>query len=297
MEKAFAAPRMDFYSTEQFALDRQVLDEQGFDRPDILIINMWSQPTPDFLAIHFYEDIELKDIGDRAEKSGRAEEALAAYWNVAHFGERLEDTSSDYLQGYSRKLREDAYRRILSLLRREGRKSESAAVESALAALSGTDPRRERRFFFSSATSAARSARIVQFSGFFAMLLAIATFVWLISLIALKWRPNLSTGLNRLASVLCVAPPLLLLSCLALFLSYYPYARPIGQYVSRRELQEAFGPFFMNVYGFIDLGSLTDVWLARMFWPSIWCAVIALGGAALLWWRARRQRSDQSRAA
>jgi hypothetical protein len=292
MEKAFAAPRLDFYETQRFALDRQVLQEQGFDRPDILILNMWSQPLPDFLAIQFYEDIELKEVGDRAEKAGHTEAALAAYWNIAHFGERIEDTCSELLQGYSWKFREDAYKRILSLSRREGRTLESAAVESALAALLNADPRKVRRLSFSSATNAGRSARIVQLSGLFAILLAVATLMWLVSLVALKWRADVSRTLNRIASVLCFAPPLLLLSCLALFLEFYPYARSIGQYASMQELQEVFGPLFMHVYDFMDLGSFREPWLTTMFWPSIWCAVVALFGGGLLWRARRRTRPD-----
>lgn len=33
VERAFRSPRLDFYEAEQFALDRRVLGEQGFDRP------------------------------------------------------------------------------------------------------------------------------------------------------------------------------------------------------------------------------------------------------------------------
>jgi hypothetical protein len=140
-----------------------------------------------------------------------------------------------------------------------------------------------------------RSGHIVQLSALFLFLLSVATVVWLIALGALKWRPNLSPALNRMASVLCEAPLFLLLSCSALFLGYYPYARHIGQYASVLELQEGFGPFFMSVYGFPDFGAFTEIWL--MFWPTVSCAAIALLGAGLLWWMRARTRPGHPDAA
>lgn len=93
----------------------------------------------------------------------------------------------------------------------------------------------------------------------------------------------MSSALDRLASVLCAAPVLLLLSSCALFLGSYPYARPIAQYASIEELQESFGPFFMGLYGFPGLAAFTEIYLPRMLWPSIWCALFALVGACSLW--------------
>lgn len=89
MDKAFAAPRIDLYESQQFALDRQVLQEQGFNRPDIFIMGMWSQPLPSFMETNFYTEIQLKDVGEAAEKAGRSADALAAYERVARFGELL----------------------------------------------------------------------------------------------------------------------------------------------------------------------------------------------------------------
>jgi hypothetical protein len=128
-----------------------------------------------------------------------------------------------------------------------------------------------------------RSAHVVQLSAVLASLLFVATVAWLMALGVLRWRPNLSSLLNRLASILCAAPVLLLLSSWALFLGYYPYARPIAEYASIEELQGSFGQFFMGLYGFPDLGAFTEVYLPRMLWPSIWCALVALVGACSLW--------------
>jgi len=291
MEKAFAASRMDFYSAQQFALDRQVLQEQGFDRPDILIVSMWSQPMPDLVAMNFYVDILLRDVGEKAEKSGRIDDALAAYESVARFGERLESASSYYwLLVPATRYRKDAYEKMSSLTQRQGRKEQSAELESTLTALLETG--KKRPLLVSSAV-ADRSGHIVQLFGLVVTLLSITTVAWLVALSALRWKPNLSPGLNRLASMLSAAPVLLVLSSVALFLGYYPYARSIAEYASFEELQEGFGPFFMGVYGFPDLGAFTDIWLPSMFWPSVWCAAVALAGACVLAWVRSRTRPDQ----
>jgi hypothetical protein len=302
MEKAFAAPRIDFYGAQQFALDRQVLQEQGFDRPDMLLLDSWSQPMPDFQAISMYAEIQLKDVGENAEKDGRTEDAIAAYYSVIHFAEKLQAEGSTNSHFFiAAWLQKEACEKMVPLLRRKGRSGEAAAFETTLAALSAADPSNKRPYYFgfpsANRVAAARSAHIAAFSGFSVMLIGIAAAVWLISVITLKWKPDLNRALNRITSVLCLAPPLLLLGCLALFLSYYPYARSIGQFASGPELHEAFGPFFVNLYQFPNFDNFADIWFNRMFWPSVWCAGIALAGAILLSWVARRTRPDRPGAA
>jgi hypothetical protein len=297
MEKAFATPRMDFYEAQEFALDRQVLQEQGFDRPDMLLAAGWSQPIPDLTSIILYEDIQLKDIGEPAEKAGRTEDALTAYWTVADFTDRLKATPMDLIQVCSNKLRRDAYKHILPLLRNQGRASEAAAIESALGALPSLDYTvKGPAGSFLEATSK-RAGRVVATTAAFVTLSGIATALWLISVIALNWRANLSRALNRLSSILCFAPAALGLASFALLWAYYPYARPIGQFASVQDLAYGYAPFFISLYGSLEFGSFRDPWLTTMFWPLIWCVAIAVVGACLLWWVHHRSRPDDTRAA
>ena len=281
MEKAFAAPRLDLYSAQQFVLDRRVLLEQGFDRPDVLIAGLWSRPMPDLVAMNFYVDLLLKDVGEKAKKSGRIDDALVAYESVTRFGERLQSVSYyNWQLSSAAKYRNDAYEKMASLLERQGRTGRAVELEATSAA---SETGKTPRFSMPNRVVEERSAHIVQLSALLASLFFVATVAWLLALGALRWRPNLSSALNRLASILCAAPVLLLLSSWALFLGYYPYARPIAQYASMQELQESFGPFFMGVYEFPGLGAFTEVYLPRMLWPSIWCALVALVGACSLW--------------
>lgn len=293
MEKAFAAPRLDSYNAQAFTLDRQVLQENGFDRPDILMVNTWSQPIADLSSIKLYAESLLRVDGENSEKAGRTEEALAAYRTVAHFGERLQASHVIVMQDVlANRLQQEAYEKMIPLLRRQGRTQESALAEATLASLVQADPVKHLPSF-TAEDSAQRSARIILFSGFLVAFLAAAAAVWLVFLVVLKVRPALSRVLNRLASALCFAPALLLVACSALFLAYYPYARPISQYASAQDLRQGFAPLFEHAFQFVDL-QFSDVWLVRMFWPSIWGAVIALAAALVLWLQARRQRPDKT---
>jgi hypothetical protein len=291
MGEAFAAPRVDLYWAQQFALDRQVLQEQGLDRPDMLMAAGWSQQIPELQAIKFYQDIQLKDVAESAEKAGHPQEALAAYWTVAHFGERLHSDSSDFVQIFSVMLRSNAYKRMIPLLRHQGRTEEAAAVEVLLSTLPTLDHNYQQRR--EALESSGRSARTVQIAGLSFFALVTAALVWLLSSLLLKWRPSLSRGLNRAASALSFTPPALPFVGLLLLVAYYPYAQPIGRLDSKEEFIRGYAPFFGSL-SFLNFGVITDVWIPRMFWPAIWCAAVALAGSLLLWWVGRRQRPDDT---
>ena len=296
MERAFAAPRLDFYDAEQFALDRQVLEEQGFDRPDMLMAAEWSEPIPDLTPIKFYEGFQLDELGESAEKAGRTEDALAAYWSVVHFADRLKATHRDITEICANKLHRDAYHRLLPLLRSKGRTEEAAAVESALGMLPRFDYLR-RPADSSREAIASRSAEIILISAVFVGVLGFATALWLVLVLALRWKRKadaLFRLLNRLASPLSFAPPALLLASVALFLGYYPYARSIAEMHSYQELEYGYVPVLMGFYNVTGFANLSDVWLSHMFWPSIWSAFVALIGLCLLWWVRHRERPVRS---
>ena len=295
MEKAFAAPRIDSYGSQQFALDRQVLKEQGLDDPVMLMIASASQLIPDFTAIKMYAAYQIEDVGERAEKAGHPEDALAAYWNVAHFGGKLHsENSMDIEEFLEAQLRREAYAKMLPLLRREGRTSETAAVESALGNLPSLDARLRQPYL---SPSSERSGLIVGTSNVAVLILGIATVLWLLLTIALKWSQHPGRLLNRIASVLCFAPPALLLASSVLFLGYYPYARSITQFQSLPEFEHSYGPFLMSVYDFSRINPVVDFWLSYMFWPTVWCALVAIIGASSLWLMRHRARPDNPDAA
>ncbi|MBA0088664.1 MAG: hypothetical protein HRJ53_27055 [Acidobacteria bacterium Pan2503] len=294
MERAFRSPRLDFYEAEQFALDRQVLGEQGFDRPDMLLAARWSEAHPDLVAVTLYAGRQLDDVGKAAEKAGSTDEALAAYWSVVRFADRLRATPVDTTELCANRLHRDAYHLLLPLLRSKGRTAEAAAVESALAMLPRFDYNRSGSADSSREAAGRRSGQVTLVFAVFVSVLGLATMLWLALVIVLRWKQNadsLGRFLNGLASPLRFAPPALVLASVGLFLGYYPYARSIAEIHSYQELEYGYVPFLMGLY---DLTPLDEVWLSHMLWPSIWSAFVALVGLCLLWWVRHRERPDRS---
>ncbi len=296
MERAFAAPRVDSYGTKQFALDRQVLEEQGLDRPDMLLIAGLSAPVASLFDVELYATHLLKDVGEVAEKAGRDEEALDAYRKVAEFGERLASRDDHWEEWYSVKLSKAGYQAMSPLLRRTGQMEKAWACEAALAALPVIDPGKWP--LLSPAEShGSRSARIISFATPFLATFGVASACWILCALFLRWKPNLNRGVNQLAAALCFSPPALLVACFTIFVSYFPYAMPIGNWTSQRELTDGYGPFLFKLSPIISSNPVSELWLTRMFWPCIGCAVVAIAGVLVLRWRARHEGPDQTGAA
>jgi hypothetical protein len=287
MQKAFAAPKYDNYATQLFELDCAVLQQQGWDRPDLLMFAEASRPFPNLLATRAYAQYLVEDLGGTAERAGRQEEAAAQYRTVAQFGVRMQRASSDIERLIAIAIRLISYKHLSPLLRHQGRMEEAVLLESEVADLrEAAELAREYR---SEEGAASRSAPLVLISGVLVLVFAVATLAWLGSVVLLRWRENGSSFLNYFASVASVAPPLLLLASLGLYGAYYPYVRHINQFESAGQLAHDVGPLWENLaglrWGLLHQGS----WLPMMLWPTVWCVVVAVIGAITLRWVASRR--------
>lgn len=291
MRKAFAAPKYDSYAAQSFELDRAVLQQQGWDRPDMLMFAEASRPIPNLFVIRTYAEYLVKDLGGSAVKAGQDEEAAAQYRSVAQFGARMQRASTDIERLIAMTVRQISYEHLLPLLRHQGRTEEAALLESELADLhEAFGLSREYR---SIEGAASRAATLVLISGVAVLVFALAALAWLGSLILLRWKENASNLLNRFASVAGIAPPLLLFASLSLYGAYYPYQRHIGQFKSAGQVSRDLGPFW---------GALAELWmpqpqfpgigLTMMIWPTVWCIVVGVIGTIILRWVASRRESD-----
>jgi len=288
MQRAFAAPKYDNYSSQRFELDRAIFQQQGWDRPDLLMFSLASRPFPNLLATRTYAEYVVEDLGGAAEKAGRNEEAVAQYRSVAQFGVRMERASTDIERLIGIAIRHVSYKRLLPLLRLQERTDEAVLLESDVADLDeGLEMSRDYR---SKEGAAGRAAPLVLISGVVVLVFAAATLAWLGSVILLRWKENGSSLLNYFASVASVAPPLLLLASLSLYGAYYPYVRHIGQFESEHQLYRDLGPFWENLAGVWSTYNRGS-WLNMMLWPTVWCIVVAVLGIILLRWVASRRES------
>jgi hypothetical protein len=287
MHKAFVAPKYDNYAAQRFELDRAVFQQQGWDRPDLLMFAEASRPLPNLLATRTYAEYLVEDLGGTAEKAGRDEEAAAQYQTVAQFGARMQLASGDIERLIGIAIRKISYKRLLPLLRLQGRTDEAVLLESDVADLNeGLELTRGYR---STERAAPRAASLVLISGVIVLVFAAATLAWLGLVILLRWKENVSSLLNRFASVASVATPLLLLASLSHYGAYYPYIRHIGQFESESQLYRDLGPFW---------GKLAGAWSTNnqgswpmMLWPTVWCIVVAVLGLIILRWVASRRTS------
>jgi hypothetical protein len=290
MQKAYAAPKYDNYAAQRFELDCAVFEQQGWDRPDLLMFAEASRPYPNLLATRTYAQYLVEDLGVTAEKAGRLEEAAAQYQTVAQFGARMQRASSDIERLIGIAIRHISYKHFLPLLRHQGHTEEASLMESELAdlhdsaVLEGESRSKEDG-------AASRAAPLVLISGVVVLVFAVATLAWLSAVTLLCWKENGSSLLNYFASVAGVAAPLLLLASLGLYGAYYPYVRHIGQFENAGQLVRDVGPLWETLaglrWGLLHQGS----WLPMMLWPTVWCIVVAVIGIIIVRWVANRRES------
>jgi hypothetical protein len=288
MQKAFAAPKYDSYAAQSFELHRAVLQQQGWDRPDLLMFTLASRPIPNLLATRTYAEYLVEDLGETAEKAGRKEEASAQYQTVAQFSVRMQRASSDIGRLIAIAIRQKSYEHLLPLLRHQGRTEEAVLLESELADLH--DAFGFPREYRSEGGAARRASHLVLISGVAVLVLGLAALAWLGSVILLRWKENASSLLSHFASVASFAPPLLLFASLSLYGGYYPYVRHINHFKSDGQLARDVGPFWESLAElWRALPLYRGSWLNVMIWPTVWCVVVAVIGTVTLRWVASRR--------
>lgn len=284
MEKAFASPRVDFYRAQGFALDREMLQREGFDRPQMLLFGGAAQPWPSFTEINAYYGM-LLDQADAAAKAGHADEALAKYSLVVTFGEKLSSALGLPPRRPYDVDRRKALSGMLAILAEEKRTAEAQAVRAILETeYASASARVDSSEYKEREVIGTRSGEIVLVGGLSVVVFGAATLLWLFLIAMLKWKPKASRALNSVACALCFAPSALVAAALMLFLGYFPYARPISQIASRRELIDTYGPL-LNGLALVMPGTRLEIWFEQMFWPIMWCAVIVITGVVLLRWQ------------
>jgi len=287
MQKAFAAPRYDSYASQRFELDRTVLEQQGWDRPDRLIQAVGSRPIPNLQAIRAYADYLVMDLGGTAEKTGHKDEAFVQYQIAAEFGVHMQQSATGIERLIAMGIRQQSYEHIVALLRLQGRAEEAALLEPSLGDLHDAFAFKAREYR-SADVSAGRAASLVLFIGVLVVALGAAALAWLTAVVALRWKENASSVLNNFASVAAIAPPSLLVTSLCLYGAYYPYIRHINQFESGEQLFRELLPLYESLAG---PWMYRGFWLNMLVWPTVWCVAIAAMGIITLRWIAARRES------
>ncbi len=249
MERAFSMPRYDSYSRRRFELERRVLRSEHWDNPATMILYAEEWPLPDLLNIIDYANLLQRKLGPGAEGAGRINDALAQYWTVAHFGEALrlggrttlEQLAGDTLQG-------GGYKRLIPLLKRRDGHADASTLEYDLARLS------EEKDVVTGTTPFVRtynynwSVLLINTCVPLVMVFLVLTLICVIYVNVKRYiRVERHGKLWQLMTAGENYMPLLLFApCVALYITYFPYAKNFSYYMTAQGPIDNFDFLFYN---------------------------------------------------
>jgi hypothetical protein len=240
MAAAFSKPRYDTYMVRRFELERAVLREHRWAHPALVTASVFQYAIPDLLNLRDYADFRVNHLGATAEQKGRREEALGHYQQVALFGERMHLGGTTLIERMiALAIQKIAYTRLAPALRAGGREAEALRAEAALQQIEqDTKGRREDPL---------RRTSLYSWSGLVSILAALlvlafaaATALCVGYVNAKRWMRTEKRGwiYQALTTAENYAALFLFLSCLALYLSFVPYAQNFASYM------QAQGPIY-----------------------------------------------------
>jgi hypothetical protein len=235
MERAFAKPRYDFYSVRRFELERRVLRDQHWDYPATMILYAEEWPVTDLFNIIDYANLLQRKLGPDAEGAGRIKEALAQYWTVAHFGERMRmggRTQLEQLTGDT--VQRGSYERLIPLLQKQGEHAEAATLAYDVARLRDESDAMTGRMPFGGTYNYHWSVLLINTCATLAMVFLLLTLLCVIY-VNVKRRLRVEKR-GKLWEVMTVGenymPLLLFVPCVALYITYFPYAKNFSYYMT-----------------------------------------------------------------
>lgn len=284
MARAFAAPKYDNYLRQDFELHRNLMGRYGISDPFTVAFPLITYPIPNLLNLRSYSNLVLGKLGKEAEDAGRTQEAMNHYWSVARFTERILLDGTTLIEIFiAARLQEDSYGRLAPLLRKTGREQEAGTLEFVVllrkqfieSTYRGKDP-------LSHSANYDWAALVVLVSIGLVYMFAVITFMCLVYVNAKRWvRPEKKGRLYQFFTTAENYMPILLFAaCLALYVSYYPYARNFQYYMTATGRVTDFESLFYNTLPIPGLFyGHQGVPLGNPFVPYAW---YALGGIALV---------------
>lgn len=298
MQSAFAKPRYDFYSVPRFELERQVLRQQHWDYPATIIFYAQEWPSPDLINITEYASLLEQKIGAEAEASGRTDDALAQYWTVAHFGERLRMGSHSHLEQITGDaVRGRSYERLIPLLEKRNKHAESVTLGFELSRLRDETGPNMGKAPLAGTYNYNWSVLLINICAPLVMIFLVLTFACVLYVNVTrrsgagkrgKFWQLMTVGENYM-------PLLLFAPCVALYITYLPYARNFSHYMTAQGRIDNFDSLLYNTLPSYTLRTGTaQLQLENSFEGYAMAALIAillsvalaLGGQ---WWERRAE--------
>lgn len=274
MAAAFLAPKYDSYLARGYELDRAVIRNYGFGDP-LRLVTGESARSP-YMAMHLareYAQSCLIEPAERLESKGKTGQAARLYWTAAHFAERVRmDTVSESERDTAERIQIAAYEHLSGLAEKSGNADESALLKYQVA-----QSRRYKRSEDMVAAQAYRWYAMVTQVSFLILSVAGAMVVaWGLYEAARRRKPALQTtrldGLMRMAGMIAAA--VVFACCVALYVSYRPYAERFSQFTSNRAFSD-----FSTLRVFLNFGwfpaSVGRLWNGSVIQLYFWWIVVA----------------------
>lgn len=280
MEKAFQAKKYNTYAIARFDLERHVLHDNGLGSPIRVVVMVASYPIPNLLNIREYANLCTMYLGKAAEEAGKNNEALAHYWTVAHFGERMQLGANSLIeQLIATAVQNTAYKPLIALLRQTGDTQAADSVQYSL------DFLQRRTDYYSGKDILSQSAtytwNAILVSVFLGLTVAFAALTLLsILYVNLKrwWRAHkkgvMYGGITIAENYL---PILTFIFSTGLYVSYYPYARNFQHYMTATGDMRDLESVFYNTISLPDvMPRFMQLSVGNPFVPYVWYALGAI---------------------
>ena len=232
MHAAFSAPRYDNYMAQATELVRTVSSQFSVRDPRIAeyILN-WKR-VPQFLLLDDYAKF-LTLRGKESEKIGNTQQALAGYWEILHFAERVKlgaETPDE--QYFAERMGQTAGEKLAPLYASLGGADEASMVSFQVAQWKAEhDSRTFRymplRYHAAEFKSLVWSGLLINLAGPSLLLILPLAVISILFVASRRKIPTAQRGFTDFCASLFAdaAPWLLLASSLLIFFTYHPYAQ------------------------------------------------------------------------
>jgi len=281
MAKAFAAPRYDSYTARRFEFERTMLRQYGWDRPVVALYLVASMPIPSLLNARQYARL-LIELAKEAVEAKRLDEAAKDYWQVAHFGERMQVHGVSLIEKLiGEALQQMAYVPLIPLLQQQGRREEATSLQFVLDQMHLQQGIRRGKDPIAKSSNYTWYAMLVFICAGLVMAFGALTVITVLYVNAKRWiRPQHHGRLFQLMTVAeNYAPVLLFLACLGLYICNFPFGQNFKHYMTASGEIHDLEPFIYNVFPVpIAVPYQNQLPIANPFLPLAW---YALGGLIL----------------
>src|SRR4051812_4395134 len=299
MQKAFAAPKYDSYSITRFDLERHVLHEKRLDTPIRVALNLATYPIPNLPNIREYANLRANYQAKNAADAGNSKEALAHYWAVARFGERMQLGSNLLIeQMIATAVQEIAYKPLQDLLRKTGDTQSAESIQYSSDFLQRrTDLFRGKDILSQSATYTWNAIFVSVFFGLTVVFAVLTVFAIVYVNVTRRWRSHTKGSIyGGITIAENYLPILLFIFSTGLYISYYPYARNFQHYMTAAgEMHDLDSVFYNTISLPVVMPRFLQLSVGNPFVPYVWYALgaIAIVVAAQFLVPERKPQEDQ----